>query len=60
MSRLTDVVVASIAAFAGCLLSDQMYGQEIEGDAISQAMAVAVVAGLVRSWMSNHLVRRDP
>lgn len=53
MSRTVKILIATLAVFAGSLLSDIVFGDGIQADDINQAVMVAIIAGVVQSWLTR-------
>ena len=53
MSRLAQILYASIGVFIGSLLSDVLFGDGIQAEDINQAAMVALIAALIQAWLTR-------
>ena len=52
-SRLVNTGIASLAVFAGSLLSDAYFGDGIQIDDMQQALVVGFIAGVLQFWLGR-------
>lgn len=52
-THLVNTGIASLAVFAGSLLSDAYFGDGIQTDDMQQALVVAFIAGVLQYWLGR-------
>ena len=54
MSRLQQILFASIGVFIGSLLSNVLFGDGIQAEDVNQAAMIAVIAALIQAWLTRN------
>ena len=53
MTRLEQILCASIGVFVGALLSDVVVGDGLQMDDLYQAAMIALIAALIQGWLTR-------
>ena len=52
-TRRINTAIATVAIFAGSLLSDAYFGDGIQTDDVQQAFVLAFIAGVLQFWLGR-------